>query len=320
MTRARSLTIDSASRTRTRAEGEKSLDAALPRGGRLSVLTSLEALAGLEGGGRRLEENHLRPHQIFQSYDWVRTWSETYISPGSGSELAVVAGYRDGDLVFVWPLVKERQGPFRVLRWLSEPLAQYGDILASPGQCPVAWTEAAIELLRREGGADILRLRHVREDATAFPLIARRFRSSHLTERAPFLDLSAFDSEASYEHRYTPTQRRRRKKIRKAITSDLGEISFETVPAGPACDAAIARALDEKCQWLEERGRRGHSLRATRLHSFLTEYAAKRGGLGSLVVTRLAAGDRDLAWEIGLRAGGTHFAFITSHVNALTDY
>ena len=27
-----------------------------------------------------------------------------------------------------------------------------------------------------------------------------------------------------------------------------------------------------------------------------------------------------MSWEIGLRAGGVHYAFITSHVNALTDY
>ena len=39
-----------------------------------------------------------------------------------------------------------------------------------------------------------------------------------------------------------------------------------------------------------------------------------------LVVTALTAGGKPVSWEIGLRHAGTHFAFITSHVNALTDY
>lgn len=320
MDSADTITILPADRTRFAAEGGKSFDVSLPEGGSLCLATSLKALAGLEAAWRRLEEKHLKPHQIFQSYDWVRAWAETYIAPGQERDLIVVAGHGDGGPVFVWPLVRERQGPFRVLRWLSEPLAQYGDILAIPGQCLEPWIDAAIALLRREGGADILRLRHVRDDATAFLHISRRFRSSRLTERAPFLDLSTFASEAAYEDRYTSTQRRRRKKLRKAIAGDLGEIHIETLPPGGARNAAIAEALAEKCRWIEERGRRGHSLRSPRLYSFLTTYAAKPGGIGRLIVTRLTAGGRDLAWEIGLRAGRTHFAFITSHVNALTDY
>ena len=318
MDRARPITILPTSRTRP--EGEASLDVSLPKGGSLSLATSLQALAGLEAAWRRLEERHLKPHQIFQSYDWVHAWAETHIAPGSGLDIMVLAGYQDGELVFIWPLVRERRGPFRVLRWLSEPLAQYGDVLAIPGQCLKSWIDAAVAFLRREAGSDILRLRHIRDDATAFSHISRRFRSSRLTERAPFLDLSVFASEADYEDRYTPTQRRRRKKIRKTIAADLGEIRFEAMPPGSTCDVAIADALLEKCRWIEERGRRDHCLRSPRLHSFLTRYAARQGGTGRLIFTRLTAGDRDLAWEIGLRAGRTHFAFITSHVNALTDY
>ena len=50
---------------------------------------------------------------------------------------------------------------------------------------------------------------------------------------------------------------------------------------------------------------------------------AKKGSGSSsmqLVVSELSAGGKPVSWEIGLRTGGVHYGFITSHVTALTDY
>ena len=38
-----------------------------------------------------------------------------------------------------------------------------------------------------------------------------------------------------------------------------------------------------------------------------------------MVVSELKAGDKPVSWEIGFRFGSTHFAYITSHANDLTD-
>jgi CelD/BcsL family acetyltransferase involved in cellulose biosynthesis len=44
----------------------------------------------------------------------------------------------------------------------------------------------------------------------------------------------------------------------------------------------------------------------------------QKGGF-DVVVTELSAGGKPLSWEVGLRYRDHHFAYITSHVNALTD-
>ena len=53
---------------------------------------------------------------------------------------------------------------------------------------------------------------------------------------------------------------------------------------------------------------------------FLKSLAASGDDGCRLVVSELRAGGRPISWEIGLRMGTTHYAFITSHAEHLTDY
>ena len=88
---------------------------------------------------------------------------------------------------------------------------------------------------------------------------------------------------------------------------------------GAEMDNAIAAAVVEKCQWLDQRGRQNRALCDRQIVEFLRRLSGA-GGDARLVVSRMCAGPRPVSWEIGLRKGGTHFGFITSHVTALTDY
>jgi CelD/BcsL family acetyltransferase involved in cellulose biosynthesis len=291
----------------------------LPHDAALAHVHNLADFARLEADWRELESQSPAT-SLFQSFDWLQSWTAVYMTEGNGNQPFIVTGTLGGKLVFAWPLMLQRHGPVKVLRWLSKPLAQYGDVLMAPGLCPRAWLPAALRLIRSESGADMIRLRHVRADATVAPFLSTHFRDSQQHDMAPVLDLTAFANEAAYEARYSSSQRKRRKKIRKNLEDANGPVQFDILDPGPANDDAIAEAVHEKHKWLAERGRKNQALCENKVTAFLRELSHRRGGSVQLVTSRMTVGDKPVSWEIGLRKGSTHFGFITSHRTDLTDY
>jgi CelD/BcsL family acetyltransferase involved in cellulose biosynthesis len=291
----------------------------LPHDAALAHVHNLADFARLEADWRELE-SQCPATSLFQSFDWLQSWTAVYMTEGNGTQPFIVTGTLGGKLVFAWPLMLQRHGPVKVLRWLSKPLAQYGDVLMAPGLCPRAWLPAALRLIRSESGADMIRLRHVRADATVAPFLSTHFRDSQQHDMAPVLDLTAFANEAAYEARYSSSQRKRRKKIRKNLEDANGPVQFDILDPGPANDDAIAEAVHEKHKWLAERGRKNQALCENKVTAFLRELSHRRGGSVQLVTSRMTVGDKPVSWEIGLRKGSTHFGFITSHRTDLTDY
>jgi CelD/BcsL family acetyltransferase involved in cellulose biosynthesis len=292
----------------------------LPLGATLSVVTGADAFLALETQWLELEASSKIARSVFQSFAWLKSWVETYGPQLDCDAIRIITGYRGARLVFAWPLLKYKAGPVTVLRWLSEPASQYGDVLVASSESPKTWMADALKLIREMPGVDAIRLRHVRADAAAAPFLETAFREANLRERAPFLDLSAFADEAAYEARYTSAQHKRRKKIRTALEAEFGPLKFDVLRTGPAADGAIAAAIAEKIQWIESRGRQNRVLCCPKLMGFL-KAILRNGGAGTeLVVSVLSAGGREISWEIGLRHQRAHFGFITAHVNALTDY
>lgn len=287
----------------------------LAPGCHLGLVTSARDFAQLAVPWQRLEASAGVMAPLFQTFAWLAAFASTY-----APELCVVTGYRGEDLVFAWPLMKTRLGPMMALRWMSDPHGQYGDVLLARGQNPALWLDAATAFLRQIRGIDIIRLRHVREEASAAPWLKAHFRPTNGDEAAPFLDLTAFSNDAAYDQRYTASQRKRRKKIRKALEDDFGPVAFELLTSGPERAAALREAISEKCRWIEGRGRHNRVLGCPSLPDFLERLLETRNGTIKVVISRLTAGGRPVSWEIGLRHGTTHYCFITAHPDALTDY
>lgn len=286
--------------------------------GHIVLATDMPSLERLADDWRGLHGRSAHPHSVFQSAEWCLAWARHYAKPEHGIEPCVVTGYQDGSLVFLWPLMKVRKGPFTLLRWLSDPFAQYGDVLVAPGIDARPWCRGALELLRRLKGIDCLRLRHVRADAAIAPFLHEEFHRAGDTEEAPFLDLAAYPTEADYDKRYSREQRKRRGKIRKSLEA-MGPVEFKTLPAGSLMDRAMEEAVSQKRLWLAERGLYSQPLMCALLEPFLREFSRSATGAISLVTSCLTAGNRPISWEIGLRCGTTHFGFITAHDTSLTD-
>jgi CelD/BcsL family acetyltransferase involved in cellulose biosynthesis len=284
----------------------------------LTVVTSLQALAEMEAHWHDLEAHAQNHTTVFQSFDWVMAWAQIYLTEKPSLSLHILAGYDDGKLVYIWPLMRERRMGLSVLTWLTEPFGQYGDVMCRKGYSPRQWIESSVAFLKRLRDVDVLRLRHVRADSHLAVHAQSLFVDAKAHDQAPFLDLSQFATEAAYDARYSSVQRKRRKKIRKAI-EEMGEVKFARLPTGSLADAAMQSAISEKNAWLSERGRMNRVMSCKSHAPFLKNLSRRLGGSVEVVVTELTAGNKPVSWEVAFRHRGTHYAYLTSHMNVLTD-
>ena len=290
----------------------------LPVNGRVSLISTMEGLMALETQWRELEQSASAPVTVFQSFDWISSWCSAYLDPRSDTELLVLTGYQNQKLVFIWPLMKTSRYGLGSVEWLSSPSGQYGDGIVAKDQNIASWYKSGVELLKRLRGIDLLRLRHVRADASIYPYAHQEMTNSHNPERAPYLDLTAFADAEAYEQRYTSSQKKRRKKIRKSL-EELGEVKFSVISKSVFCERTIEAAIAEKTEWLKERGRINRVMACPRHLDFIKRLTRRQGSNVEVVISELSAGGKPISWEIGFRFGGTHFAYLTSHVNAMTD-
>ena len=287
-----------------------------PEGFSVDAVTTLAGLDALESDWRALEEAHGRDIHFFQGFGWCHAWAHTCLDERCES-LCILTMRQGGQLVVLWPLMVARRGPLRILRWLSDPYSQYGDVLTSlEGEALHAALEEACGFLMRTVRSDLVRLRHVRDDANIADFLKRRFRKAAQDDGAPWLDLSRFAGEEAYERRYSKTQRRRRKRIRKALEQDVGKLDFALLEDKGARGQAIGRVLAEKRAWLAAKGLYSRPLSNPALADFLKALPAGPGG--GLVISQMTAAGRGVSWEIGFRCKGRHYGYITAHEQDLT--
>lgn len=281
----------------------------------LSVIRTVEGLHGLQTAWRNLELNNAT---VFQSYDWAAAWCAAYLDKNGSSELFIITGQMNDATVFILPLVKVRKFGITTLDWLTYPIGQYGDALCEQKQNIEYWMELAFAKITDMCVVDIVRLRHVRDTSSIMSFAKRYLHDASYNEHAPYLDLTSFKSEPDYEARYTATQRKRRKKIRKSLEG-IGPVQFTVVSPGTESDRAIDQSMIEKNAWLLDRGRFNRVIGCPKHRAFLKNLAQNSAPNFKMIMTELKAGEKPISWEIGFRFRGTHFAYITSHVNALTN-
>ena len=290
-----------------------------PRG-EIDVISSLSGLESLRVDWTNLESRCHSPPSVFQSFDWVNEWAKIYCNSSQKDpvEIQIMLGRKSNKLVFLMPLMLRRVQGMKMLSLLTDPHAQYGDILCDRNENTEFWMKSALEFCQANNLADILYIRHVRNDSNLAPFAKQHLKDGHFNEQAPYLDLTVYETAAEYDARYSPTQKKRRKKIRKHLL-ELGPVNFEAVRDLGTSDTAIASAVSEKDIWLKDRGRYNRIMSCPKHVAFLQQLARLEGSPLKLVVTKLSAGNAPASWDISFRYKGTNYCYITSHVNALND-
>jgi CelD/BcsL family acetyltransferase involved in cellulose biosynthesis len=246
------------------------------------------------------------PQQVFQSHVFLRHWATHYLE--AGSRLSIVAARRDGRLVMVWPLLRQRRFGLDTLRFMGVPVAQFGDVLVERDGheaelLATGWR--AIQALR----ADLFELRKLRADAGLD--IADLCCEAVMLERreAPRADLDLRvgpDGPSSiYPARERSNYRRRLRRL-----GEHGAISFSTVAPGPEAASLAVQAIAMKQAALTRHGVLAPTVSDPRFAAFFRDLAGDAEGGSPLRITAMSCNDAAIGIDIALDCKQTSFGHV----------
>ena len=281
------------------------------------TVTTLEGMARLKDAWTALEAETEANNTGFQNFDWCYAWACINCPPTSIKPHIIVVnhGHR---VVSIWPLMMTCIGPFCVLRWMSDPFGQFGDVLTVQSGNTNEYLAVGWQEIIDNSDAASVRLRHVRKDAAIYELLQAKCEIAETPDIAPFLDLTQYPDVDAYDARYNRAQRKRRKRINKDLEK-FGDIKFELLSEPGHLGGLVENILEEKNIWLRNRGHYSKALTDDRCAQFLKQVSSQPDSPLQLVTSVLTAGERAISYEIGLRYKGRHMCFITAHDNQLTD-
>jgi CelD/BcsL family acetyltransferase involved in cellulose biosynthesis len=161
-------------------------------------------------------------------------------------------------------------------------------------------------------GADIVYLRAIRADAAISPLLAGADSALIGASRAPYLDLASAKDFPTYEQRYLPKKRSRRRSHLRRL-KELGSITFEQHTCGPAADELVSLALMLKRTRLTRRGVISRALHDCRLDRFFRDITLDRRRSPNIRVSAVRCNGKAIAVEISFECKGRMFGGIISH-------
>jgi CelD/BcsL family acetyltransferase involved in cellulose biosynthesis len=304
------------------AELERNVATAEPRTGPVALPASFaliserSAFDALEPEWNDLFRRAGRDTQLFQTFNWSWHWANHYLpaTPGEGRRcsLAIVTVRCDGRLVMLWPLVAERVAGLEVLRWMGEPVSQYGDILAEATPDTRQLMRQAWHFIATELGADALFLRKVRADATIAPLLGELGLRRTAVAEAPYLDLASAPRFAAYEQRYSAKARKNRRRLMRRL-EERGAVAIERHTGGADARAAALEAVTLKRAWLEATGRLSPALADPRFAAFFADAAEGRGRPAGCAVTVLKSNGETAGIAIDITCGARRAAHVIVH-------
>jgi CelD/BcsL family acetyltransferase involved in cellulose biosynthesis len=199
----------------------------------------------------------------------------------------------------IFPTAVGRWNAIPTVRFLGDPLIQYGDVVAAPDTAPEL-LEAAWRAATGPSGAWLILLRKVRADARIAPVLARNARVMAEYE-APFVDVRQPPAASAH---YRKELRRFRRRL-----AEMGELRFETLH-GSAARQSIDEALRMKQDWLAARGMPSAVIGDPDWEQAVIALASAGDGPGKLHAARLTVGGRPAAIEIGFVHGSRWHAFL----------
>jgi len=269
---------------------------AAPAAFAIGVATTSCEIAALAGEWEALEA--ATPEATgFQSYAWCRGWIDARRAPPG--VFRIVTLREAGRLAMLWPLQLDRPFGARVLRWLGEPMTQYGDALARESAARPAWRAAIQAEIRSWRDVDLVALTRLRADGVLRGAGLEPTAQGEALS-APFVDLT--DPEASHRRHRSAARRERRLAL-------IGGVELESAASPARRLDYVGRALAWKGLWLRGRSypSAGLSLEATPV--FLQRLALNE----ALDAHALRVGSRVVAIEIGFSRGGAYRALIAGY-------
>jgi len=265
----------------------------------LALVTERSAFDALEADWNALFERAGRPSQVFQTFGWCWHWCNHFL--GNATSLAVVTARRDDRLVMVWPMVLERSALVTQLRWLGEPVSQYGDLVIEDAPdartiITAAWSHALAGLQ-----PDLATLRKVREDAAIAPFLTSLAPLQLGHEEAPYIDLTSATDFEAFEQGLSSKARRNRRRLMRRL-EDQGAVRFQTFRKGANAAAVAVRAIAMKRDWLAARNLLSQTLTDPRTERFFADAARAAEKLAGCQVSALTVAGTAAGAQVGIVA------------------
>jgi len=200
-----------------------------------------------------------------------------------------------GKPVVILPLAITKSMGARVLRFLGDPLIQYGDVLALPDARDDDIAAAFRAALNADVGAVAL-LRRVRDDARAAAYL-RAHATSMCMQQTALVDLT----EAST---LSARNRRELRRLRRRL-EEFGPVDIR-FPTGEDAEAVLLHALALKRAWMKEHGLASAVIGNSDWEPALMDMF----GAGVLRVAALTVGGRLAAAELALCDESCWYAFL----------
>lgn len=278
---------------------------------KFDVIDTLTAFDELAGDWREVFAASTQCGNIFTSYEWHRAylrhfWSNT---GHSGSELAIVVGRQRGKAQVICPLIVEQQFGARVLRWIGDPVSQYGDAVVRDTKDQARMVSEALRFVARKKNADALVLGRLREDGAAADAIKLSRYEVLKSQTAPFTNLAGYASVDQYVASQTSNRRKQHRRLWRRL-EDHAPVKFETLRPGDEAVKRTCQALSLKAQMLAESGTFSRAFADDRFSTFFKDLAANKDADFGFLMSVITCGDQLIAAEIGFESHKNYIAHV----------
>jgi CelD/BcsL family acetyltransferase involved in cellulose biosynthesis len=247
---------------------------------------------------------------LFQSFEYCLDAWELVEEP-SGRRLACLVGWRDGQLVAVWPFVTYRNRLWRHARQLVASGVELHEMLVDETLDRGAWVQQAWTALTGHATPDVVDFSFFDESASA-PVLGSL--SAHAVEAGTVESVSVeLRNHENWDDFYNSLSKSYRKdfaKSRRRLEA-LGAYEFAVLEAGnERIPALIDWTLEPKRKWADRTGKKGAWLYSDHYRAFLGHQLAAPARSARNVFLVLTLDGELLATQIGAVSKGTFEAVI----------
>ena len=264
---------------------------------KFKIITSITEFDKLEAAWSQLFETYANGTQLFQTYNWIWHWVHQF--EAKPKNIQILTGYIDEKLVIIAPLVMEKKLGLKVLKWIGEPVSQYGDILIEENPQNLQWLKAGFKYLNETLKPDLFYLRKTRFDAAITPLL-EMYSATILEETAaPYIEILGDKDFTEFNKRYSQRSRKAKRRHRRKL-EEKGPLTFNLFDEGTEANRAANHAVNLKREWLKATKTISPAFSTRLIDDFFNATTKENDHSAGIKVSELCVDNHPAAIEIGL--------------------
>lgn len=262
-----------------------------------SIITTISEFNELQEEWNTLFETHASGTQLFQTYNWIWHWINQF--ENNPKDIKILTGYIDEKLVLLAPLVQEKKLGLKILKWVGEPVSQYGDILIEEDPQNLQWLKAGFNYLNDTLKPDLFYLRKTRFDAAITPLL-EMYNATILEETAaPYIEILGDKDFTEFNKRYSQRSRKAKRRHRRKL-EEKGPLTFNLYEESNEANRAANHAINLKREWLKATKTVSPAFNSSIIDDFFDAASKENNHSANIKVSELCVDNHPAAIEIGI--------------------